>query len=432
MRCATPIVLAMAFLSLAARPSDACTCVSNSTSCREVATADAVFEATVESLEVAPAGVTYSSARPRRINLTNIKALRGTPEPTIVTPWSSESCGYPFKPGVRYLVVAHRGTDGRFAVYSCGQTLPLEEARTQLEYVDTLNGSPAQTRVWGSVYRTSNQMWPFTPTPVAGATVTVKGPAQRTVTSDAAGRFLITGLPRGAYDVEATTATEGGTQVRSLVDRFDWKPDEAYACAAVTLGIGATGTISGTMRNDYGEPISGAEVFLHSVDPATSQPGEQLTATRTDDQGRYGFSELPPGSYAATANWSTGPTFITPHPAAIARTSSGSEVITLGQDEARTLAPLQLERLAAIPVAGTVRDQGGAPVAGVQIGGWGIHHNGVRYPIPAAVVSGGDGQFTLLLWRGQRYAIEVSSNGTRLASLDLVASAEPMTITVSR
>jgi hypothetical protein len=433
MRCVTSIVLAIAFVSLAARPGEACTCVTNPTSCRALATADAVFEATVESLEVAPAGVTYGGARLRRINLADIKALRGTPEPTIVTPWSSDACGYAFKAGVRYLVVAHRGADGRLAVYSCGETAPLNDAQSQLDYLGTLGDLPGQTRVWGAVYRTSNQIWSSFATTVAGAVVTFKGPTERTVISDATGRFLLTGLPRGSYEVEAVVTTgSAATPLRSSIQRFDWKQDEAFACAALALPIATNGRISGIMRNEYGEPVSGADVLLHSVDPATSEPAEWLTRTRTDNQGRYEFLELPPGSYAATANWSTGPTFIAPHPAAIARTSSGSEVIALGPDEAQTLSPLQLERLAAIPVTGTVRDQRGAPVEGVQIGGWGIHHNGARYPIPTPVVSGANGQFELLLWRGQRYAIEVSRNGTRLASLELVASTEGITITVPR
>jgi hypothetical protein len=417
---------------LAAVRSDACTCATSPTSCRTVATADAVFEATVASLETAPAGVTYGSARLRRITLTDVKALRGAHDTTVVTPWGADSCGYAFRPGVRYFVVAHRGADGRLAVYQCGETVPLEYARAQLEYLGTLNGPPTETRVWGSVYRSSSQQWtPFAPAPVGGATVTVKGPVERTVTSDATGQFLITGLPRGTYSVEAI-ATIGDTPRRSRVEGFDWKPDEPFACAAVGLGIPANGRISGTLLNEFGEPIAGAEVFLHAVDPATSQPGTELVGTSSDEQGRYVLGELPPGRYLATANWLTGPTFVAPHPPAVAQTTMGSEVIALGLDEAQTLAPLQLERLAAITVTGTVRDQRGAPVAGVQIRGRGIHHNGARYPIATRTIAGANGQFELLLWRGQRYVIEAYRGDARLASLELVAAAEPLTITVPR
>jgi hypothetical protein len=419
--------LAGVALLLAAAPADACTCATGPTSCRELSTADAVFEATVESLEAEPPGVTYSSARLRRITLSDLKALRGTPEATIVTPWSSASCGYEFKPGVRYLVVAHRGADGRLAVYMCGQTVPLAYARSQLAYLETLGGPQDQTRVWGGVYRTPTQYWPdFAPTPVAGAIVTLKGPAEETVTSDAQGRFLVTGLPRGAYSVEASIAS-GATVIQARPDRFSWKPDEAFACAAVGLSIPTTGRISGSMRNEFGESISGAMVSLHAVDPATSRPGARLTATLTDEHGGYTFSELPPGSYMATLNWLTGPTFSAPHAAAIARASSGSEVIVLGQDEALALAPLQLERLAAITVEGIVRDRGGAPVGGARVGGWGIHHGGARYPLASPVVSAADGTFKLVLWRGERYVIDVEAGGRR-ASAELVASASPITI----
>lgn len=431
-------LVAAAFVSgvwapMAAAQATACSCATNPTSCRALATADAVFEATVASLEWPPAGVTYSGGRMRRIALNDIKAIRGTAATSVVTPWASASCGYEFKPGRRYLVVAHRDANGRLTVYACGETRPIESAGVQLEYLRSLNGPPTQTRVWGVVRRTTQLPWvQYLPTPVAGARVTLRGPAQASATTDANGRFAITGVPHGSYDVEAVMTGGGGSPLRSWPVHFDWKPADAFACAAIDLAIPTAGRISGTMINDFGEPVHNATALLHAVDPTTKMPGALLTGVSTDQQGRYTFSALPPGNYVTTVNWMTGPTFVAPHPVTIARTSAGAEVIVLGQDAASTLQPMQLERLAGLTVVGMVRDQSGLPVGGVTIGGAGIHHNGARFPIPRAAVSAVDGTFELVLWRGQRYAIDASIGGRRTGSVELVASPAPITIIVTR
>jgi hypothetical protein len=416
-----------------AAPANSCSCITNPTSCRSLVTADAVFEATVASLEWPPAGVTYGAGRMRRVTINDIKVIRGTAAASIVTPWDPASCGYDFKPGHRYLVVAHRGTDGRLAVYACGETRPIESAATQLEYLRTLNGPSTQTRAWGVVRRTTQLPWvQFSPTPVAGARVTLRGPVQASTTTDAEGRFTISGLPRGSYDVEAVMTAGGTSQLRSWPGHFDWKPADTFACAVVDLAIPTAGRISGTMMNDFGEPVHNATALLHAVDPTTKMPGALLSGINTDQQGRYAFSELPPGTYMTTVNWMTGPTFVAPHPVTIAKTSAGAEVIILGQDATQTLQPLRLERLAGLTIVGMVRDQSGLPVGGVTIGGAGIHHNGARFPIPRTAVSGVDGTFELLLWRGQRYAIHASLGGRRLGSTELVASTGPVTIIITR
>jgi protocatechuate 3,4-dioxygenase beta subunit len=129
------------------------------------------------------------------------------------------------------------------------------------------------------------------------------GPAQkpgsRTVITDDAGRFQFDGLAPGKYWLAAQ---------RRGYSRQNFNQHEEYSTAiAVGTGLHSEGLIfrlhrdaslSGTITDETNEPIRGAQVMLFK---GGLEDGERTTRSRAqalaDDQGRYHFGHLRPGTY---------------------------------------------------------------------------------------------------------------------------------------
>lgn len=117
--------------------------------------------------------------------------------------------------------------------------------------------------------------------PIAGASVQVEGPTERTVTTDEAGAFSL-GVVGGDYTVTAsafgfepataeTTVEPGGT-----------------ATVALTLAAASSFAVSGTVTDAAnGDPVAGATVSL----------GSPIESVTTGEDGTYAFAEVPAGTY---------------------------------------------------------------------------------------------------------------------------------------
>jgi protocatechuate 3,4-dioxygenase beta subunit len=114
-------------------------------------------------------------------------------------------------------------------------------------------------------------------------------PLLRTST-DAEGRFRVTGLPTGTYDVSARTPAHRGAWVRA---RAEVTPGATSTEVVLVLRPGHV--IAGTVRDGRGEPVVGAHVSLRS--------GRDYSAsTETDGEGRFRHEGLPPGNVRLSAS----------------------------------------------------------------------------------------------------------------------------------
>jgi subtilisin family serine protease len=123
--------------------------------------------------------------------------------------------------------------------------------------------------------------------PIAGATVNVVGPSNRTAFTNASGEYSFSALPVGSYDVTASAfgfasetangvvVTEGNNTVQSF-----------------TLDPVASHSVSGTVADSDGIPIvNGTVTILNTpIQPAT-----------TDASGNYSFPSVPEGTYDVRA-----------------------------------------------------------------------------------------------------------------------------------
>jgi Carboxypeptidase regulatory-like domain len=132
--------------------------------------------------------------------------------------------------------------------------------------------------------------------PVAGARVAVEGDFEppgggwdertrnETVT-DAEGRFRLEGIPRGAMALVARAP--GFARARRT---------DVRAGATIELFLFAGATLSGTVRDDAGQPVKAALVRAEGDQPWNAPPAE-----RTDERGEFALAGVSPGDYTVVA-----------------------------------------------------------------------------------------------------------------------------------
>jgi protocatechuate 3,4-dioxygenase beta subunit len=120
---------------------------------------------------------------------------------------------------------------------------------------------------------------------------------------------------------------------------------------------GAKGSLAGKVVNAInGSPIAGATVTLRGQFSAGAPP--QGTSAATDDQGRFTFPSLAPGSYSLMP---VAPRFIRPANGA----SVNQERVIVG--EGQQVSAYVVRMAPAGVIAGTVKDESGQPVLGAQV-----------------------------------------------------------------
>jgi hypothetical protein len=118
--------------------------------------------------------------------------------------------------------------------------------------------------------------------PVAGATVTVVGPATRTATTNSGGDFTVA-LPIGSYD--ATVSAFGfASETRSGVD----VSEGAVTRLDVALNAAPSYRVSGYVRDDSGSAIANATVRILAT---------PIAPALSDASGYYSFASVPQGTY---------------------------------------------------------------------------------------------------------------------------------------
>ena len=283
------VVLTM-MLGLTPTPmvTNVCTCVQSPGNCLMIADADAVFEATVESIELVPrtvgradsasaaaaASATFFGGDFRKVIVRAITPLRGEAQSTVFTAAQGASCGYEFHTGSRYLIVANRMGDGRLRVGRCGLTRPIEEAVGLLEYLDTLDRPSEPTRIWGRILVPARWVdFEREYEPIPAARVSFEGPEQRSVVAGGDGRYSVAGLPRGSYTVRValpetlpneTAEVLGAIQTAEVlgpIEPAELELAAARACAEWDFIAPINSAISGLVTDAEGNPAGAAPGF---------------------------------------------------------------------------------------------------------------------------------------------------------------------------
>ena len=201
--------------------------------------------------------------------------------------------------------------------------------------------------------------------------------SSRAATSDANGRFELTGLPAGRWTV---TASKGGFvsrqygQRRSFesVEPIDLGDGERFT-ANFTLARG--GVITGRVSDEFGDAITGARVEV--LRSEMTQGRRRLTpvsvTSQTDDTGSFRVYGLAPGEYYVAARLQPMPfdadiggpvTFAATYFPGTGNVGEAQRVTVEAAAEQSGISFLLLP-VRAVRVSGTVADANGAPVQGI-------------------------------------------------------------------
>jgi hypothetical protein len=152
-----------------------------------------------------------------------------------------------------------------------------------------------------------------TPAPLTRAIVTVTAaelPVPRSAITDEGGRFVVQNLPGGRFSI---VATKHGYVATNYGARGIGRPGTPVVVAPgqifdATLRMAPAAVLTGVIRDERGEPLSGLEVFAIDArqpvapPPSTPSRGARLGAgVDTDDRGVYRIYDLVPGEYLVVA-----------------------------------------------------------------------------------------------------------------------------------
>ena len=123
---------------------------------------------------------------------------------------------------------------------------------------------------------------------VANATVTIYGDGvEEELSTNAEGKFALTGLRPGNYRVEVAATTEYG----ATAGTFTVEPGST---ATLTLEVNRNkSTVSGQVSDDAHQAIEGVDVTIKDAQGAT------VTTETTDADGKFAAENLAPGTYTA-------------------------------------------------------------------------------------------------------------------------------------
>ena len=370
-RTLTTAALSLLALFACAARAEGCTCVGPDSPCAAYADAPAVFVGTVSEVVIRPRD-DEERAKGRGRPLARFvvgEVFAGVEGAEVwVEGGTGADCVYSFAKERRYLVYAGRTGEGLLSASLCSRTAPAEEAAGEIEFLRALVRQPGAT-VWGRVGRLA-EGWDAGRTrkvaPVEGVRVKVAG---RAVDIDDKGQYMLTGLAPGRYvvtaDLRAGLTTREPRQTVEAVER---------GCAAADFFIEDDGRIRGRVLDAEGRGVRHLPLVLVAAGGQKPDHLKQRWDARTDEEGRYSFSAIPPGRYLFGVRLSAYTTSEDPA-AAFPRTyypgtaaASEAEVIELKAGEVLKLRDLRLPpRLAESVVRVRVVWSDGTPAAGAQV-----------------------------------------------------------------
>jgi hypothetical protein len=334
---------------------------------------------------------------------------------TAFTSAGESSCGYAFKQGERYVVYARRSRNtSQILVTTCSRTRPLSRASEDMIFFDRLSAPPTGARVFGTIVHRETDLATAELReygPVANVTVRLRRSNQSfEARTGRDGRYVLTGLPTGSYDVmaELPAGFLGQLPTRKL------ELPDPRACFRADAVVRYDSRVIGSVSDANGNPLDVATVEAVPMPPSGTWrygPGPQ---SRIDAAGNFELP-IPPGQYLIAVNIAERPqseivTVTAYHPGTF--DPARATVIDLRGAERR-----QLERMLMPPlprayrVTGIVTLPDGSPAAGASI--MLSDANAIWRDLASPVQADANGRFSLPVYEGLRYVVSAGYRDPR-------------------
>lgn len=211
---------------------------------------------------------------------------------------TSGDCEYKFNQGERYIVYARfrKTNDGTLWV-GYNRTRPLAQADDDLRFIRGLSQAPPRVGfLFGFAKRYEQELKsggsPRNVSPIANARIVIEGAQQKRETyTDSEGKYSISDLPAGDYEVKAVFPdhlTSYPAQKARILER---------GCAEINFFTQTDGRISGTVFDAQGQPLPKMRLDLALADQDQNERNPQVLSAYADDEGRYEFRSVPAGRY---------------------------------------------------------------------------------------------------------------------------------------
>lgn len=290
------LVSLLALFLMSSAAVSACSCAGEQIPCEAYSEASAVFLGTViESRPITTQRAEYEE------NSLSVKLSIDTPfrgiegaETEVITGLGGGDCGFSFTQARQYLVYAYRN-EGKLHTGICTRTRLASRAAEDLAYLRGLSKSTAGAAITGKTSRYQrDENGNSKEIILRDVTITIDGPTDTEVKTDAKGEFRVTGLAPGAYVVRVKPPA--GLSLRGEPEEKVQLPERG--CSVVNFWFENDGRIRGRVLNPQGLPVNNAEIFL--TEAGKERYRGHWDAAYSKEDGTYAFKLVPPGRYILT------------------------------------------------------------------------------------------------------------------------------------
>jgi hypothetical protein len=425
----------------------ACSCFEGGPPCQQFGTTDAVFLGRVTRITHFEVDVDGGFPGERhtylRVRFQVQAAFRGVEgrEVEVVTSASGSSCGYGFERNETYVVYADRSqSDGLLFTGLCSGTKRAAAAKADLDYFRERATLPPGGRVFGAIEQVEKDPLRFDEKslgPALRVPVLVRNGdnSWKTVT-DNRGRYEVSGLPPGAYEIQPLLQpgfSAGGRSPLSLKveDRITLKVEDR-GCARADFVVLASRRIQGRLLDAQGQRVADQSVDLLPESKSSLDRNLYVfPSVISAADGSFEFEYLPAGRYYVGVNLKSPPYTFTPttriyprtfYPGVVERSAAVAVDVTDGSREAvdiRLPSPLVPRE-----IRGIVRWSDGRPAAGAS-----VSLSNPTYASSQSVATqqaDENGQFVLEGYQGTPFVI--IANVYRTAESPVAAESKPVAV----
>ena len=417
-------VLLLIFV-LASRDAAACSCMSSGPACQAFWKTDAVFDATVESIEMTTGperdlGDRRVSSPEKRVRMTVRQALKGVTATGPLDVYTAEhdaACGYNFETGRRYLVFAwKRPADGRWVASLCSATQKYDGTGESAAFIASLTEPARGGRIFGTV-RTFDRSFDYQHTSGErrlSAKVRLLGAGKEQSATAANGSFEFRGLEPGRYQLDVEPPTGYASNYTSVTIDI---PD-GRACHEQLFHLAPAGRVTGLVVSADGRPAVNVQIELTPPEtPIHPSYGLATLDARTRNDGTFEIVGVPPGKYIVGVNLKDLPSQYNPYPRTVYPSDgSGDAIVQVGTTGSYDIGTWKLPPpLRVVKVSGVAQWADGKPAAGMFVGAWDVTGNPVEWARGAGGAQvAADGSFTIELREGRTYSFMARDKSHKL------------------